>query len=106
VGNYPIFDIAILNNDFYGSPFGIRTGYYPGAGTSGSVYNIAITGNDIHNLVPGKAFPNGGNAVDIGGFGARAPISNIMVKLNSVCQAGAIIVAPGKGDSVTQNSTC
>jgi polygalacturonase len=105
VGDYPVFDITIRDNDFWGSPFGIRTGYW-NPGPNGSVTGVTISGNYIHDLVPGKAFPKGGNAIDIGGFGATAPVTNITVTGNTVCHAGIIIVVPGKGNIVTQNRTC
>jgi hypothetical protein len=105
VGNYPVFDITIRDNDFWGSPFGIRTGYW-NSGTNGSVTNVTISGNYIHDLVPGEAFPDGGNAIDIGGFGAIAPVTYITVTGNTICHAGIIIVVPGKGNTVTKNRTC
>ena len=105
VGNYPIYDLTIRNNDFWGSPFGIRTGYYD-TGINGAVHNIVISGNYIHDLVPGVAFPNGGNAIDIGDFGAIAPVTYIMVTGNRTCNAGIIRVVNGVGNTVTHNYTC
>ena len=105
VGNYPIYDLTIRNNDFYDSPFGIRTGYYA-SGASGAVRNITISGNYIHDLHPGKAFPDGGDAIDIGGFGAIAPVTYIKVTNNRTCKAGIITVVNGSGNIVTQNYSC
>jgi polygalacturonase len=105
VGDYPIYDLTIHDNYFWGSPFGIRTGYYQ-SGTNGSVYNISITGNYIYNLVPGEAFPDGGNAIDMGGFGAIAPVTHITVKDNYICHAGIIIVRRGVGNTVSGNHAC
>jgi polygalacturonase len=105
VGNYPVYDVTIRDNNFWGSPYGIRTGYYS-TGVNGVVRNITITQNDIHNLVPGEAFPDGGNAIDIGGFGAVAPVSDIVVTGNRICAAGQIIVPPGNGDVVARNRFC
>jgi polygalacturonase len=105
VGNYPVYDLTIRDNDFYGSPFGIRTGYYA-TGTGGAVHNVEITGNDIHDLVPGAAFPRGGNAVDIGGFGAIGPVTFVAVTSNVTCHAGAIIVVPGQGNIAAGNLNC
>jgi polygalacturonase len=105
VGDYPIHDLTIRNNYFWGAPFGIRTGYF-NTGFNGSVYNISITGNRIYNLVPGKAFPNGGNAIDIGGFGKVAPVAYITVNNNYICHAGAIIVFRGVGNIVSDNHGC
>lgn len=105
VGNYPIYDLTIRNNDFYDSPFGIRTGYYD-SGTNGAVRNITISGNYIHDLHPGKAFPDGGDAIDIGGFGAIAPVTYIEVTNNRTCKAGIITVVNGSDNIVTQNYSC
>jgi polygalacturonase len=105
VGKYPIYDVTIRDNDFYGSPFGIRTGYYA-TGPDGAVRNVEITGNDIHNLIPGAAFPHGGNAVDIGDFGAVAPVTFITVTGNVTCHAGVIKVVAGRGNIVTGNLSC
>jgi polygalacturonase len=102
VGDYPIYNITIRNNDFYGSPFGIRTGYYD-SDINGAVRNITISDNYIHNLVPGAAFPRGGNAINIGGFGAIGPVTYITVTDNRTCDAGIITVVKGQGNNVTQN---
>jgi polygalacturonase len=103
VGNYPIYNLTIRNNDFYGSPSGIVTGYY-GSGGNGAVHKVTITGNYIHDLRPDKAFPDDGNAIDIGRF--RAPVTNIKVSNNSTCRAGIITVVNGLGNTVTQNRSC
>lgn len=105
VGKYPIYDVTIRDNDFWGSPYGIRTGYW-GTGPGGVVRDVSITGNHIHDLVPGHAFPHGGNAVNIGGFGAIGPVEDVVVTGNDVCRAGAIIVVRGSGNLVTQNHFC
>jgi hypothetical protein len=105
VGEYPIHNLVIRDNSFWGSPFGIRTGYIK-SGPDGSVYDISITDNDIYDLVPGKAFPDGGNAIDIGGFGAIAPVAYITVKNNYSCHAGTITVLRGVGNTVGHNRTC
>jgi polygalacturonase len=105
VGEYPIHNLVIRDNSFWGSPFGIRTGYIK-SGPDGSVYDISITDNDIYDLVPGKAFPDGGNAIDIGGFGAIAPVAYITVKNNYICHAGIIAVLRGVGNTVGHNRTC
>ena len=105
VGNYPIHDLTIRDNYFWGSPFGIRTGYI-NSGHNGYVYNISITGNYVYDLVPGMAFPKGGNAIDIGGFGAMAPVTHITVEDNYVCRAGIIIVRRGAGNMVDRNHSC
>ena len=105
VGDFPIYNVAIRNNDFWGSPFGIRTGYW-GTGARGAVSGIIITGNYIHGLVPGEAFPYGGNAIDIGGFGAIAPVTHITVTNNRICKAGIIAVVKGLGNTAAHNYFC
>jgi hypothetical protein len=102
VGNYPIYNLVIRDNDFWGSPFGIRTGYWD-TGANGAVYDISIRGNYIHDLVPGRAFPDGGNAIDIGGFGPIAPVTYITATDNYTCNAGGIIVVRGVGNTVANN---
>ena len=111
VGHYPIYDVVVRDNTFWGSPFGIRTGYWAKTGRSGAVRNIIISDNDIHNLVPGIAFPGGGNAIDIGGYIAggfhpAAPVTHIMVTGNHVCDAGKIIVVHGAQNIVVKNYFC
>ena len=104
VGDYPIYDVTIRDNDFYGSPFGIRTGYY--TKISGTVHNIIITGNYIHDLVPGNSFPRGGNAIVIGKIRAIGSVTYVIVTDNRTCNAGIIAVARGSGNNVTQNHDC
>ena len=55
VGDFPIYNIVIEDNDFYGSLFGIRTGYYDGR--TGAVQNISIKENYIHSLATGRNRP-------------------------------------------------
>jgi hypothetical protein len=105
IGKYPIYDVTIRDNDFWGSPYGIRTGYWS-TSPAGTVRYVSITGNYIHDLVPGYAFPDGGNAVDIGGFGAIGPVRDVVVTGNDVCRAGKIIVVPGTGNVRAPNHFC
>jgi polygalacturonase len=105
VGDFPIYNVVIRNNNFWGSPFGIRTGYW-GTGAKGTVHNITISGNYIHGLAPGAAFPDGGNAIDIGGFGAIAPVTHITVTNNRICKAGIIVVVKGLDNTVADNQFC
>jgi len=105
VGNYPIDNVTIRNNDFYESPFGIRTGYW-NTGANGAVYNILIRANYIHDLRPGHAFPRGGDAIDIGGFGAIASVNYIAVIDNRTCDAGTITVIRGVGNIIARNHHC
>ena len=106
VGHYPIYDVVIRNNTFWGSPFGIRTGYWAKTGPSGAVSNIVISDNNIHNLVPGIAFPSGGDAIDIGGLRPVAAVTQITVTGNHVCDAGKIIVMRGAHNIVNNNYFC
>ena len=105
VGKYPIYNITIRNNDFWGSPFGIRTGYWS-TDADGSVHNVLISANYIHDLVPGRAFPDGGNAIDIGGLGAIGPVTHITVTDNRICKAGIITVLKGASNVVDHNVFC
>jgi len=100
VGNFPIYNITIEYNDFYGSRFGIRTGYYDNR--TGAVHDITISGNYIHDLAQGKEFP----AIKIGGFGGLGPIKNVTVTNNQACNAGTITVQPGPGNVVTGTTGC
>lgn len=105
VGMYPIYNITIRDNDFYGSPFGIRTGYYNTL-IGGAVHDIIITDNYIHDLVPGNAFPHGGDAIAISRFGPIGSVTNIIVTDNQTCNAGIIRVVPASGNIVAQNHDC
>jgi polygalacturonase len=105
VGDYPIHDLAIRNNYFWGSPSGIGTGYYSN-GINGSIYNVSITGNHIYNLVPAKPFLSRGDAIDIIGDGAIGAVAHITVKNNYICHAGIIIVSRGESNTVSHNHDC
>jgi hypothetical protein len=103
VGNFSIYRIKLLDNEFWGSPFGIRTGYYDNG--TGDVDHITISKNYIHDLKPGHAFPERGNAIDIG-FGNRrsSTITNTSITNNLVCNAGVIKLAPGQGNVMSNNT--
>ena len=105
VGKYPIYDVVIRDNDFWGSPYGIRTGYW-GTSPRGTISHVYISGNHIHNLVPGGVFGNSGNAIGIGGFGQVGPITDVKVTGNIICHAGKILVVHGRGDLVKNNRFC
>jgi polygalacturonase len=105
VGNHPIYNVVIRNNVFRGSPFGIRTGYW-NTGSNGAVHNIVISDNYIHDLVSGHAFPLGGNAVNIGGFGRVAPVTYVVVTGNRACHAGNVTVVRGTGNVVAGTKGC
>jgi polygalacturonase len=99
-GDFPIYNIRVIGNDFYGSRFGVRTGYYDNR--SGAVYNVTIVGNYIHDLTQGKYSP----AIVIGGFGGLGLIKNIDITNNFVCDAGGIAVQGGVGSVVKELSPC
>jgi polygalacturonase len=100
VGNYPIYNITIEDNNFSGSLFGIRTGYYDKR--TGSVGNVVISGNYIHGLTQGSSYP----AIQIGGFGGRGQITGVTITGNRVCAAGSVGVQPGPGNSAVQTAGC
>jgi polygalacturonase len=100
VGDFPIYNIKIEDNNFYGSRFGIRTAYYDQR--TGAVSNIAISANDIHGLVEGDQAP----AIAIGGFGGLGPVTNVTVKDTQACNAGIIAVQQGPGNAVTGTARC
>jgi polygalacturonase len=100
VGNFPIYDIRIEDNDFYGSRFGIRAGYYD-SGT-GALYDITIKGNYIYDLAAGSEFP----AIEIRSSPARNVVKDVTVVNNQVCNAGGITVVPGTGNVVRGTMGC
>lgn len=100
VGNFPVYNIQIRDNEFYGSQFGVRTGYYDNR--TGTVRNISISGNYIHDLTDGRQFP----AIAIGGFGGLGPVKNVAVTNNRTCNAGRVTVQAGPGNVVTGTTGC
>lgn len=107
-----ISNIKIENNEFYGGPFGIRTGIYESG--SNDVANITITGNNIHNNQPGSAYPDGGEAIDVGGIeagGGLKSATGVVVENNEQCQAtdngsdGPFYVLSGTSNVVANNTT-
>lgn len=100
VGGFPIYAIKVEDNNFYGSLYGIRVGYY--GDQIGSVSDILINANYIHNLAQGQLFP----AIDMDGLGNADPITDVTVTGNRICQAGAISLQPGLGNVVTKTTGC
>jgi polygalacturonase len=100
VGDFPIYAITVADNDFHGSLYGIRTGYYDSR--AGALYDIEISRNYIHNLSKTRQSP----AIEIGGFGGLGPIRDVKVTNTQKCAAGAIIVPAGQGDVVRGTSGC
>ncbi len=103
-----IYNIKIQNNECWGSPRGIRTGYYGENGeTGGSVYNIIIggsakTGNYIHDNIFNNT--NVGDAINIYGNGIDP--FNITVSYNRTCKAGTISVGKGNNNNAKYNIGC
>jgi polygalacturonase len=105
VGGYPIHDLTIRDNYFWGSPAGIGAGYYE-SGINNSIYEISITGNRIYDLVPGKSVINRESAIDLSGLVAVGAVAYVTVENNYACHAGAIIVPKGVGNTVGHNHGC
>jgi hypothetical protein len=106
VGNYPIYNITTNYNEIYDSPEGIRTGYYDSQ--TGAVHDITLggvsrTGDYIHDLRGGIAFPTGGNAVWLFASGSNGSLSNINVQYETACNAGQIQVDSGSKVTVANN---
>lgn len=100
-----IYNIKIQNNEFWGSPRGIRTGYY--GGPDGSVHDVVIggspaTGNYIHDNIFNNI--NNGDSVNIYGNGIDP--YNITATYNKSCKAGTFSVGKGQNNSVRNNTEC
>ena len=100
VGGASIYNITVVDNEFYGSLFGVHTGYY-GDGV-GNVQNVAISGSYIHDLTLGQQSP----AISIVDPGRPGSVGNITVTGNRTCNAGPITVQPGPGNTVTGSTSC
>lgn len=100
-----IFNIKIQNNEFWGSPRGIRTGYY--GETGGSVHDVIIggsaeNGNYIHDNIFGNT--KVGDVVNIYGNGDDP--YNITVSHTYSCNAGKISVGKGLHNKEEHNTDC
>lgn len=109
VGNHSIYNLKVADNEFYGAPYGIRTGYYDNR--TGAVTGVILSGNYIHDLEFGHVLPEGSyDAIHIGDFGAQGPITNVVATDNRACAAGDIHLAPGtsnvKRNNTIQSGTC
>jgi hypothetical protein len=93
---YAIYGITVEDNDFYGSELGIHTGYY-GSTATGSVHNISMSNNYIYNLLDGTA----SLAVQMGNSGQVGAVKSVTISNTLLCNAGAIQVQKGTGNSVT-----
>jgi polygalacturonase len=101
IGGFPIYAIEVEDNNFYGSLYGIRVGYYGTA--AAAVSDILISANYIHNLSDGRQFP----AIDLGGgLGSGDSITDVTIIGNRICRAGPISVQPGSGNAVTKTTDC
>jgi polygalacturonase len=85
-----VYNITVTDNEIWGSPAGIITGYY---GASGLVRDVAITRNNFHD--------NARNAVRITG----RP-SNVKVTMNRNCASGSLTVVAGSGNVVSGTTGC
>ncbi|MBJ2119431.1 right-handed parallel beta-helix repeat-containing protein [Arthrobacter sp. MSA 4-2] len=90
VSGHEIHDITIEGNRFWGSPSGIRTGYYNGA--TQAVHDIAMLGNTF--------FDNEGTSINF-----KGDLENIRVEGSTICRSGEIKVADGAGNSVESSRT-
>jgi polygalacturonase len=97
---YPIYGITVKNNDIYGALIGIHTGYY-GSTATGSVYNIQLSNNYIYNLLDGTQ----SLSVQMGDSGQAGAIRDVAVSNTLICNAGAIEVQRGPGNTVSGTST-
>ncbi len=95
-----IYGITVEDNDFYGSMYGIHTGYY-GSTATGSVYNISMSNNYIYNLLGGTS----ALAVQMGDDGQVGAITNVAISDTLLCNVGGIEVQTGTGNSVTGTTT-
>ena len=100
VGGASIYNITVADNEFYGSLFGVHTGYY-GDGV-GNVQNVTISGNYIHDLLDGSQSP----AVQIGDAGQSGSVQNVTAASNRICDTGPIEIQAGPGNAVTGTTTC
>jgi hypothetical protein len=97
---YAIYGITVENNDFTGSELGIHTGYY-GATATGNVYNISMSNNYIYNLLDGTS----SLSVQMGDSDQVGTVTNVTVGNTLLCNAGAIEVQSGSGNSVAGTTT-
>lgn len=100
-----IYNITIQNNEFWGSPRGIRTGYY--GGKDGSVHDILIGGNAKQgNYIHDNIFNNYNLGDSINIYGNGIDPYNITVSNNYTCNAGIISVGKGENNKESKNVDC
>jgi polygalacturonase len=100
IGAFPIYNITVIDNTFYGSLYGIRTGYY--AHHTGSLTDTVIKQNYIHDLTLETKM----KAIAIGGFGGFGVIDNVTIIGNRTCMAGSVSVQNGPGNSIRDTTAC
>lgn len=104
-GDHPIHDITVRDNEFWGSPLGITTGQWDRG--LGSVHDITVEGNRIHDLSPAEGSSEPANAIEIGTEPGRpGQVSAVTVKDNQVCRAGRVLLGPAPGTVVTGTTGC
>jgi polygalacturonase len=94
-GDAPLSDIVIRNNYFYGSPRGLRTGYY----AEGAVIRGVTVGG---GSLAGNVFEDiGAPAVDF----TAGPMRDTLVSYNTSIDAGGFRARPGPGTVLLHNET-
>ncbi|WP_163161751.1 glycosyl hydrolase family 28-related protein [Arthrobacter sp. Alg241-R88] len=88
VSGKEIYNITIENNRFWGSPSGIRTGYYDGE--SQAVHDVIVRGNFFVDL-------------DGASTSFSGQLENIQVVDNRFCRSGDFKVADGPKNLVARN---
>jgi hypothetical protein len=100
-----IYNIKIQNNEFWGSPRGIRTGYY--GEKNGSVHDVVIGGSPENgNYIHGNIFNNTNNGDAVNIYGNGDDPYNITVTYNKACKAGTFSVGTGTKNVVAHNAGC
>ncbi|MET3367130.1 UNVERIFIED_CONTAM: polygalacturonase [Jeotgalibacillus campisalis] len=90
VGEHEIYNITVDGNRFWGSPDGIKTGYYDGG--RAAVHDVAVINNEFFDLQgPWLNF--------------HGDLENIVVTHNVTCQAGTIMLEDAPGNIVANNGT-
>nr|WP_243753190.1 glycosyl hydrolase family 28-related protein [Paenarthrobacter sp. MSM-2-10-13] len=90
VGTHEIYNITVDGNRFWGSPDGIKTGYYDDG--AAAVRDVAVKNNEFFNLQgPWLNF--------------HGDLENIVVTDNVTCHAGSIMLEDAPGNVLANNGT-
>ncbi|MFE4198248.1 right-handed parallel beta-helix repeat-containing protein [Paenarthrobacter sp. NPDC056912] len=87
VGTHEIYNIIVDNNRFWGSPDGVKTGYYDG---NAPVRDVAVKNNSFTDI-PGPWLDFHGD------------LTNITVTDNITCQSGGLKLDDAPGNVVSNN---